>query len=540
MLNVFELEALVTSAMQDAKVPGAALAVVHERKLIYARGFGVTSIEDGGIPVTAGTIFRVGSTTKPMTTTAIMQLVASGLLELDTPINEVLPDLQLSVPEAVGEITLRQLMSHTAALPTTADHYGPRDGAGLRQSIYGEVASLPFIAPIGKLWSYSNPGINLAGYIAERVTGKPYTQLIQELVFDPLEMKRSTFDPTVAMTYPLAQSHTLNAEGQLEVDHHFADNTAHYPAGFAMTTVLDLANFAIMHMSGGSFKARQILAPEFIAEMHKPQYRFAAFNNDGYGLGMHSFDYKGVRVVGHGGNISSFDSMFEFVPETGTAVILFVNNGALWRGQGEKILHFVLDNLLDLPSEKPALPTIEPDRAQWHRFVGTYVGANSGAAEVQRDGDTLSLIWQGQTLPMAAVEPTLYAAQMPDGNAMPVSFVADGDTLVDFITVGLAPGYSAPLQRLDIDPNYVPDPQQWQQYVGTFESPLTKFNFTIEDGQLFVSSPLLGGALMPMKAIDSNRFLFPMGLMTFESPDSVVLGIVIRFTRVAEKLSASS
>src|SRR5687767_14217391 len=100
MLNIFDLEALVTSTMESAKVPGAALAVVHENKLIYARGFGVTSVEEGGSPVTPGTIFRIGSTTKPLTTTAIMQLVASGQLELDTPIDEVLPDLKLSVPDA--------------------------------------------------------------------------------------------------------------------------------------------------------------------------------------------------------------------------------------------------------------------------------------------------------------------------------------------------------------------------------------------------------------------------------------------------------
>ena len=88
----------------------------------------------------------------------------------------------------------------TAALPTDAAHYGSRDGTGLHQSIYTDVAALPLISPVGKIWSYSNPGINLAGYIAERVTGKPYTKLIQELVFDPLDMKRSTFDPSVSNT----------------------------------------------------------------------------------------------------------------------------------------------------------------------------------------------------------------------------------------------------------------------------------------------------------------------------------------------------
>jgi CubicO group peptidase (beta-lactamase class C family) len=533
MLNVFDLEALVTSAMQSAKVPGAALAIVHECKLIYAHGFGVTSVEDGGIPVTPGTIFRIGSTTKPITATAVMRLVASGQLELDTPIDEVLPDLQLSVPGAAKEITLRKLMSHTAALPTAAEHYGMRDGAGLRHSIYTDVAALPFIAPVGKIWSYSNPGFNIAGYIAERVTGKPYTRLIQGLVFDPLEMKRSTFDPTIAMTYPLAQSHTLDAEGNLQVDHHYADNTAHYPSGFVMSTVLDLANFAIMHMSGGSFAGKQILAPEFIHEMQKPQFSFAAFNQDGYGLGLSSFNYKGVRVVGHGGNISSFASTFEFVPETGTAVILLVNNSALWAGQVSKIPHFILDSLLDLPGETPALPSIEPNRSQWSRFVGTYVGANSGAAEIQQEGDVLSLIWQGQPLPLTAVNAELYAAQTPDGSAMPVSFADDGDAPAEYMNIVVAPGHALSLQRLDADPHYQPNPQQWEKYIGTFDSPLTKLVFTIEEGQMSVTSPLLGGVPLPMKPIDATRFIFPIGLLTFETPDTVLLGVAIRFNRVS-------
>lgn len=534
MLNIFELESMMTSAMESAKVPGAALAIVHQNKLIYARGFGVTSVEEGGIPVTPGTIFRIGSTTKPLTTTAVMQLVASGQLELDTPIDEVLPDLKLSVPEATKEITLRKLMSHTAALPTAAEHYGMRDGSGLHQSIYNDVAALPLIAPVGKIWSYSNPGINLAGYIAERVTGKPYTQLIQELIIEPLDMKRTTFDPTIAMTYPLAQSHNLNAEGQLEVDHHYADNTAHYPSGFAMSTVLDLANFAIMHMSGGSFNGRQILASELIAEMHKPQFAFPALNADGYGLGLSSFNYKGVRVVGHGGNISSFQSTFEFVPETGTAIILLVNFSAMWAGQVGKILHFILDSLLDLPSETPALPTFEADRAQWNRFVGTYVGANSGAAEVQHENDVLSLIWQGQALPLTAVQADLYAAQTPDGSAMPVSFMSEVDAPAEYVTVVVAPGHAVSMQRLATDPNFQPDSAQWQQYVGAFDSPLTKLIFKLEEGQMTVTSPLLGGVPLPMKPVSPNQFTFPMGLLTFETPDTVVLGVAIRFNRVKQ------
>lgn len=532
MLNLFELENRVTSAMQAARVPGAALAIVHDHKLVYARGFGVTSIEDGGMPVTPGTIFRIGSTSKPLTTTAIMRLVAAGTLELDTPIDEILPDLELSVPGAVKAVTLRKLLSHMAALPTAAEHYGSREAAGLRQGVYSDIAGYPLIAPVGKIWSYSNPGINLAGYIAERVSGQPFTQLMQELVFDPLNMKRTTFDPTIAMTYPLAQSHTLNADGNLEVDHHYADNTMHYPSGFVMSTVLDLANFAMMHLSGGSFDGQPILAPELVAEMHTPQVRFPSINDDGYGLTFSSYNYKGVRLVGHGGRISSFASSFEMVPETGTAVIILANNAALWGPHEGELTHFILDGLLDLPAEVPALPTIEPNRALWEGYVGTYVGANSGAADIVREGDTLSLVWQGQTLPLNAVRPDLYVAQMPDGKTMPVSFTMEGETAAEYVNILIESGYLLSLERLDTDPNFQPNPRSWEQYTGTYENPLTKLIIRLDGDQMIVSSPLFQNAELPAKAVDATRFIFPVGLLTFESPDCVRLGAAIRFTRI--------
>lgn len=530
MLNIIELEKLVNAAMESAKVPGAALAIVHERKLMYARGFGVTSIEEGGTPVTAGTIFRIGSTSKPLTTTAIMRMVAAGQLELDTPIDEVLPDLVLSEPGAVEQITLRHLLSHTAALPTAAEHYGTREAGGLRESIYTDVAKYPLVAPVGKIWSYSNPGINLAGYIAELVSGKPYAQLMQELVFDPLEMKRTTFDPTIAMTYPLAQSHQFNAEGQLEVDHHYADNTMHYPSGFVMSTVLDLANFAIMHLSGGSFGGNAILAPELITEMHTPHVKFAALDDDGYGLTLSSYNYKGIRVVGHGGRISSFASSFEFVPETGTAVIILANNSALWGKYENEITQFILDALLDLPAETPAIPTIEPDRSQWDKLIGMYVGANSGAVEITREGDTLMLVWQGQPLPLSAVRPDLYATPSPNGGHMVVSFVLGEDAYPEYVNVLLAPGYALPLQRLQVNPNFQPTTAALEQYIGTYENRLTKLVILLEDDHLTVSSPLFSGAKFVMKAVDSNRFFCPIGLLVFEG-DTVALGIDLRFKR---------
>ncbi len=119
MLNLYKLEQRIEQGMQKGHVPGLALAIVKDQEVIYARGFGVTSVEDGGAPITPQTLFRIGSTTKPMTGTAIMRLVEAGKLDLDRPVKEYIDWLTLSEEDVAGRVTLRMLMSHTAGLPNT-------------------------------------------------------------------------------------------------------------------------------------------------------------------------------------------------------------------------------------------------------------------------------------------------------------------------------------------------------------------------------------------------------------------------------------
>jgi CubicO group peptidase (beta-lactamase class C family) len=534
MMNFLQLEQLITEAMATAKVPGASVAVIHHNEVIYARGFGVTSVEDGGLPCTPTTLFRIGSTSKPLTTAAIMRLVEQGVLELDTSIDELLPDLQLSEPGAIQQVTLRKLLSHQAALPTAAEHWGSRAPEGLRESVYRDVANYRLIAPVGKLWSYSNPGINLAGYVAEVASGKPYTQLMQELVFDPLAMQRTTFDPLVAMTYPLAQSHDFDETGTLRVQHRYADNTQHYPSGFAISTVLDLANFAIMVMQGGVFNGQQVLSAESVAEMQNPQASFIALNGDGYGLTLSSHDYKGVRRIGHGGRISTFASLFEMVPERGTAVIVLSNRAAEWGPQEEKIARFVFDSLLDLPASTPAPQTLPPNPAHWPRLTGIYAGLTTGMATITVENDALMLEWEGQKQPLQAVRDDLYIAQLPgQEDPFTVGFMLEGDTPAEYLNVLPIPGHSVPLQRLALDPAYQPNLESWAAYTGTYSDGTFSFEVVLEDGELRVKSSLFPAPL-PARDIGANRILLPFGLITFELPHALRLGTSMIFNRQTE------
>src|SRR5207237_10421131 len=134
--------------------------------------------------------------------------------------------------------------------------------------------SLPryrLVAPPGTAYRYSNVGVSLAGYVAEVVAGKPFAELVQELVFDPLEMRRTTFDPTVAMTYPVALGHHDDERGEPWVTHQFPVDAAAAPAWRATSTALDLTNFAAVHLDGGRFRGAPFLRAESIAAMHAPQ-----------------------------------------------------------------------------------------------------------------------------------------------------------------------------------------------------------------------------------------------------------------------------
>jgi len=508
MLNFYRLEQDIIEQMQTAHVPGLALAIVRGPEVIYARGFGVTSVEDGGLPVTPQTLFRVGSTAKPLTGTAIMRLVEAGRLDLDQPVSTYVPWLTFSQEGAIERVTLRLLMTHRAGLPSAAEPFGWRDPDGLERFVRERIPCYPLIAPPGKVYSYSNPGIDLAGYIAQVVGGKPFAELMQELVFDPLEMRRTTFDPTVAMTYPLAQAHDLRRDGTLSVQHRFAENSADYPAGFALSTALDLANFAIMHMQQGRFHGRQLLAPALIAEMHRPQVDLYTVTGTGYGLTFITDTYKGQREVRHGGGISSFVSSLTMLPDAGIAVIILCNRFGIMLAS---IIHRIFDQLLDLPKVFPRPPVIEPDRSLWPRYTGSYLGPWTGLATISVANDHLILDLQGQAIPLQALRQDLYCGQKgEDEETISVGFIAEEHGPVQYISVD-----TAICKRIERDPAFAPDPASWIAYTGTYaKAGLDTYIVRLEGDRLYIYSEVDDKEVI-LVPVDTTRFVCEWGLFEF-------------------------
>jgi CubicO group peptidase (beta-lactamase class C family) len=516
MLNVHRLEQRIADEMEAAGVPGLALALVHRQEVVYAGGAGVTSVENGGAPVTPQTLFRIASTTKPLVGTAIMRLVEAGTLDLERPLSAYVPWLQFSQPGIEDHLTLRHLLSHTSGLPQLRGDLDTRDPGALATFVREKLSSYPLLVPPGRLWLYSGAGIALAAFVAEVASGMAFPDLMRRLVFDPLDMQRTTFDPLVAMTYPLAQAHTAGEEGTLHVEHRFIANAVFDPAGGAMSTALDLANFAILHLNQGRFRDRQLLSPESVRTMQTPVVSLWTFAEEGYGLAFATERYKGVRLVRHnGGGLASYASCFYLAPDEEMAVVLLANGG-----RPMPILRHLLDQLFELPEQPETPEAIVPDRAAWPRYVGTYLGIYTGLAAIQIGGDQLILELNGEQFPLSMREPDLYFGQRSGGGPLiSVGFLPEGEGPTRFIVLN-----NSPCERVDPPGAIVPDPEAWAAYSGTYVVPeaamLREDTYVVRvEGDRLVFQPRHGEAF-PCIALDDARFACGAGLLEFHVTDA--------------------
>src|SRR5581483_9386379 len=196
-----ELAAIVQPQLERWDVPGLALGVLHEGRS-EAWGFGVASLETRQ-PVTAQTLFQIGSISKLFAATLAMQLVEAGTVDLDKPVAPYLPELRLADPAAQHTVSLRHLLTHTAGFyGDRFDDLGMGDDA-LAKAVAGFDQLQQYTAP-GELWSYCNTGFQLVGRLVEDLRAEVFETAARERLFTPLGLERSTYFAHEAITYPAA------------------------------------------------------------------------------------------------------------------------------------------------------------------------------------------------------------------------------------------------------------------------------------------------------------------------------------------------
>jgi CubicO group peptidase (beta-lactamase class C family) len=380
-----QLEETVLEELKQTSTPGAAVAIISGERLVFAKGFGTANVETG-VPVTPDMLFRVGSVTKMFTAAVLVSLAEDKQINLDEAIGKYAKGLH----PKISRITAHQLMTHTAGLTDESPtDYGLHDDSALSayvRSLNGD----HFFTEADKIFSYSNPGFDVAGFLIEEVGGKPYADLMSERLFKPLGMNRTTFRPTVAMTYPLSQGHSASNEAKQTVIRPFGDNVAGWPDGFMFSSVHDLARFAIAFMNDGRIDGKEVLAPEMISKLSTPyvdiQSRFG-FDNGKYGYGVFVHDPRGAPMIWHAGLIPGFGALFEMIPAHRFAVIVLANrSGSLLSRTAEKAMELMVP--LDARRSKAEQPQ-STNEVEIREFVGTYMNKPESVELVVRQGTVL-------------------------------------------------------------------------------------------------------------------------------------------------------
>jgi CubicO group peptidase (beta-lactamase class C family) len=430
------LDAFTDSVMKEWKVPGLAIAVVKDGQVIVAKGYGYRDLE-GKVPVTARTLFAIGSNSKSFTVTVMGMLNDVGKLDWDKPVREYLPDFRMYDPVATAEMTPRDLTCHRSGLPR---HDALWLGSGLtRRQLYDRLRYLQPNKPFRSAWQYQNLMFLTTGYLEEQITGKKWEDLVREQVMQPLGMTRSNFSVNEMQkdndfSFPYAEM-----QGKVQrIPFRNIDEIG--PAGSINSSVEEMARYIQFHISLGKQGDKQLLSQKNALLMQTPQMvqpapqqSYPELGPSSYGLGLMISTYRGHKLVAHGGGIDGFISQMAWLPDDKIGVMVLTNfSGA--NPIPDLVARYVFDTMLGLQpadwtarareqqkkgeaagaeARKKAAAEKRPGTSPSHpmaEYSGQYENPGYGKAEIQVSGSGLRISVSGFTIPLEHFHYDIFAA----------------------------------------------------------------------------------------------------------------------------------
>jgi CubicO group peptidase (beta-lactamase class C family) len=403
---------VVEQVMKEWKVPGIAVAIVKDGKIVYAQGYGYRDVKRQ-LKVTPDTLFAIGSCSKAFTAAALGMLVDEKKLEWDKSVRTYLPELMLHDEYATAHIRPRDLVSHQSGLPR---HDLVWYGSPLtRKDLLARLHYLEPSAPLHAKYQYNNLMFMTAGVLVERLAGTTWEEFVQQRIFAPLGMRNSNFSVTAmqkAADYSLPYGEEKGETKAIP----FRNIDEIGPAGSINSSVNEMTNWLALQMNNGKAGDKQIISERSLLETQTPQIvsggdlKYDESFYVSYAMGWGVYVYRGHHIIRHGGGIDGFTSNVTVLPKDKLGIVVLTNSSSPASGL---IANVAVDRLLGLSD----VPHVQ--RAKEAEAKGKEAAAKAKADdEAKRKKDT---------------KPTLalseYAGQFEHPAYQTLTITRDGETL---------------------------------------------------------------------------------------------------------------
>jgi len=376
--DVEMFEAMAQMIVADHRVPGLAMAIVHDGKVLSARGYGITDVSDAE-PVDGHTVFRLASLSKGFAGTLAGLLVSDGTLRWDSRLTDYMPGFQLSQPGAAQKITVADLLSHRVGLPHNAYDRSLERYVDYR-TLTHKLADVPLKCAPGTCYAYQNVAFSLIGDIVFAATGDFYGQEVRSRLFKPLGMNDASLGlEGIESSARWAKPHVRGRGGWVSL----MPKPTYYevaPAAGVNASASDMAQWLIAQTG----HRPEVIPAPLLATLHQPRvdtpyqthsssWRRARLNSAGYALGWRVYDYSGHNLVYHAGAVQGYRGMIAMLPDRDLGIAV------MWNGESSLpsgLLPTMIDRAVGIPSELTAWVDIDFDRPDAY-----YADANPDAEQ---------------------------------------------------------------------------------------------------------------------------------------------------------------
>jgi len=351
--QIADIDDIVEGALKDFDVPGVAIGVIYDGKIVLSKGFGYRDLSEN-LKVDSNTLFSIASNSKAFTAFIMGQLVDEGKLSWDDPVIQYIPEFRLTNPEITQQVTIRDLLAHRTGLPRHDFLWLNQEME--RDSIIEKISYLDFASPFRQEFQYNNLTYTIAGFIIERVTHMSWEENVATRVLAPLKMNNSNFNADMLNTDNYSMPYA-EIDGQIH-SLEFLNPYLIGPAAGINSNVTDMLKWVSMQMSEGMFDGKAQIQKSTLEEIHTLQMPISDMSPPGmeiyplgYSLGWFNGMYRGYFFLEHGGSMDGYISQVSILPQKKIAVVILSNSSSDGTLITKSLSRTIIDKLLNEQKE---------------------------------------------------------------------------------------------------------------------------------------------------------------------------------------------